>query len=837
MNSAELKAKLAALKSSSTAVQQTPATAITTSSDGRGNALFLGTPDDKPYLPYLKGMFNGLTTFICLDKIELLSHLELYCAKKGITRVVSTNTHILSRLLYNLGNDVAEPSLSNYAGSLFSHKGLEIVFVSPLQQLFSVSYGKFLCARYISKVAAPEIWAESTAFRWGMLEPANADSYYSKFQSAFAIAVDIETFKTNITIRCIGYTAIYLNSATGEITSDSVVLPISDDWALAQMRRFNDLPAAKILQNGKYDNAYLLRYNAPLRNWLWDTINCFHSWYSELPKDLAFLNAFFLRKVVYWKDLAETKDLREYYRYNAMDTWATANVWIQWILTAPDWAKHNYTLEFPLVFPCLLSEMTGVLRDEERLKSQRAKVDAETEATLSKLRRCLGVAQFNPNSPVQVKNLLKVLGCGDIESTNEKDLAAASYRHPLIGFLLDLVLEIRGLRKLSSTYLRLDSDAKQTGIHAGEGGAKEFKGAILYNLNPHGTDSGRLASKEHHFWCGLQIQNVPGGDAVKTTITFPENFYGGECDLEQAESRDTAHIAGDEKLIAAVTGERDFHSVNASAFFGVSYESIYDDAAKKTKNKPLRDISKRVNHGANYNMGARVLVTTMGLKNIWKAKELLNLPYNDPIDIATFLLDRFHATYPKLRGKNTPFVAGTYYAAVVYEIETNRKLTSRALHHTPFRISKLNVSRRATGKSLQAAIEHEISTTGDWTRYCFGNPAKNKSDLNSYVSHAPQSLNARTLNEAYMRVFYEVALPNPRTFRLHAQIHDSILFSYAANFEHHAEQVRKLMEIPVTVRDISGTYRTFTVPAALKLGKIDKQTGQLIRARYWSETE
>ena len=84
-------------------------------------------------------------------------------------------------------------------------------------------------------------------------------------------------------------------------------------------------------------------------------------------------------------------------------------------------------------------------------------------------------------------------------------------------------------------------------------------------------------------------------------------------------------------------------------------------------------------------------------------------------------------------------------------------------------------------------------------------------------------------------MFYEVALRNPTTFRLHAQIHDSILFSYASGHEYLAEQVKDCMEIPVTVRDVSGTYRTFTVPAALKLG-----TGKgdsFKRAKYWSETE
>jgi len=822
----QLKAKLALLKVASTRVAPSNTPGVTDTRIPEA-ALFLGTPFDKPYLPYLKGMFNGFTTHLHLGQIELLSHLEMYCAAKNITRVVSTNTAILSRLLNNMGNSVSNPSLSNYAGSLFTHKNLEIVFVSPLQQLFSVPEGKFLCERYVSKVVSPKIWAESTQFKWTLLTASNIQDIYHQFEGAYAIAVDIETFKLNLIIRCIGYTAVFIHTVTGEITSVSVVLPMDSLWALAWMRKFNDLPAPKILQNGKYDNTYLLRYNAPLRNWMWDTINLFHSWYSELPKDLAFLNSFFLRKVVYWKDLAETTDLFEYYRYNAMDTWATANVWIQWMLTAPDWAKHNYTLEFPLVFPCLLSEMTGLLRDESRLLESRKRVDAEEEVAVSKLRRCIGAPTFNPGSPVQVKKLLTVLGCGDIESSNEKDLDKASFRHPLIGYLLGLVTEVRGLRKLTSNYLRTDDDAKQSGIHMGEGGSKEYKGTILYALNPHGTDSGRLASKEHHFWCGLQVQNITTGDSVKSTIRFAEGFFGGECDLEQAESRDTSFISGDEKLIKAVTGDRDFHSVNASAFFGVPYDSIYDDAIRKAKNKPLRDISKRVNHGANYNMGPTVLVVTMGLANIWKAKELLGLPFNDPIEIANYLLDRFHATYPKLRGKSLPFVAGTYYAAVVYEIETSRKIVSRAYHHTPYALSKLG----------NRTVESVIATRGDWTRYCFGNPSKNKRDLNSYVSHPPQSLNARTLNEAYMRVFYEVALPNPTTFRLHAQIHDSILFSYRSGHDHHATSVQECMHLPVTVRDISGTYRTFTVPAALKLGKLDKSTGQLIRARYWNETE
>ena len=529
-----------------------------------------------------------------------------------------------------------------------------------------------------------------------------------------------------------------------------------------------------------------------------------------------------------------------------MDTWATANVWIQQLLGAPDWVRRNYTLEFPLVFPCLLAEMTGLKRDVAALQVARTQIDCEEEVALTSLRRMLGAPAFNPGSPPQVKNLLKLLGCADIDSSNEKDLSKAKLRHPLNARIIDKILTIRGLRKLATTYLRTDADGeivKATGKL--KGGAKEFHGRILYNLNPHGTDTGRLASREHHFWTGLQIQNVPRGEPgqpshTKTTICADDGFYLGESDLEQAESRDTAFISGDTALIAAVSGSRDFHSHNAASFFGRPYESIYDDSTGKTKDKPIRDLSKRTNHGANYNMGPDVMVDTMGLDKVWMAKKLLSLPYVAAAAVAEHLLTKFHLTYPRLRGpihirneqvrmvldlpkcEHKLYSPGTYYASVAYEVTTTRRLTSRAYHHT-------EANRLIFGDGEQAV--HAYIESGDWTRYCFGKPDSSKPDLNALVAHVPQSLNARTLNEAWLRVFYEVALVHPLDFRLHAQIHDSVLFSYREGKTYLAERVKQCMEIPVTVRDISGTYRTFTVPAALKIGKPGKP------AIYWSETE
>ena len=495
---------------------------------------------------------------------------------------------------------------------------------------------------------------------------------------------------------------------------------------------------------------------------------------------------------MYWKDLAQTTDLHQYYLYCAKDTYATAIVLLAAIQEAPQWALDNYANEFPLLFPCHLSEMQGIRRDVASLSVQCAEVEASIATKSASLSKQLGVRDFNVNSPVQMKELLRILGCADLGAADAKNLAKAKLRHPLNAHIINQVLAIRKERKLVSTYLTPGKEYGPAG-----------RGRILYALNPHGTDTGRLASKEHHFWCGLQIQNIPRGSVVKRTFIADDGFLIAECDLEQAESRDTAHIAGDESLIVAVSGTRDFHSVNASAFFGVPYASIYDDAAGKTKDKPLRDLAKRVNHGANYNMGAGVLVDTMGEDKISEAARILKLPrlwtYKQ---IAEHLLKQFHATYPA--------ISRIYYPGVIHEVTTTHMLSSKAIHDIPYQASK---------KGL--------------VRYCFGDPSKSKSDLNAYVAHPPQSLNAMTLNKAYMRVFYDLAIhpDHKANFRLLAQIHDSILFQFREGHQYLAERVRECMEVPVTIKGYDGKTRTFTVPAALKAGKDGRGSAN------WGDTE
>ncbi len=703
------------------------------------------------------------------DEFPVLTGVTLWAKQRGISGIFCTRSDILKKLVH-LEGQRKDPSLDDYQGSYFKHDGIEWVFLNPLEHLVKVNYAPFLFKRFMSKLLSPDKWCAVPEFNYRLYEPGNFEATFAEFREAAVIAIDIET-RPDLTISCVGYTAVFFSGNPCRISTLTYVIPLENMYALTCVRKLNALPQPKVFQNGKYDCAYLSRYNAVPECYLFDTANAMHCWYAELPKDLGFVQSFFVRTAAYWKDLSQTGNLADYYLYCGKDTWATALSFCFWLFESPEWAKRNYLMEFPVVFPSHFCELLGIRVDFGALAKARTDFSSKLEGKQKSLDKMLGVPYFNTGSYKQKQTLLTVLGHKSLlPSTDEKTLKKAAFQHPLSGRICNLIIAIQKDRKLLSTYLwdqkSEDPDKK-----------KDFRGRILYSINPHATDTGRNASKESQFWCGLQIQNVPRGDSVKQIFVSDSDFLFGECDLEQAESRDTAHIAGCESLIAAVSGTRDFHSVNASAFFGKPYEAIYDDQKRKTRDKPLRDLSKRVNHGANYNMGANVLVDTMGLDKIVEAKKLLGLPAKMGFkETAEYLLARFHATYPE--------ISKIYYPWVVNQVRTTQML---------------------------------VGATG-WTRYCFGKPWLNKSDLNAYVAHPPQSLNAMVLNKAFVRVFLELQMhpEHSRNFRLLAQIHDSILFQYRKGHEYLCDEVKRRMEIPVTVRGADGKERTFVVPAAVK---------------------
>ena len=190
-----------------------------------------------------------------------------------------------------------------------------------------------------------------------------------------------------------------------------------------------------------------------------------------------------------------------------------------------------------------------------------------------------------------------------------------------------------------------------------------------------------------------------------------------EVDNSQSESRCTAYISEDLQLIDSVENSPDFHCQNASLFFGIPFDQLFDVGKMKVLRKDIRTVSKRVNHGANYNMGPDVLVDTMGTAEVLRAGRLLGLPRGwSPRKIAEHLLTCFHKAYPNIAGK--------YYKEAIAEVVKTGML---------------------------------VGATG-WTRRTFLQPLKSKLALNAVVAHAPQSLSVMLVNKAFFRVWKELQI-------------------------------------------------------------------------------
>lgn len=726
--------------------------------------LLVADYEDKAFLEYFKVLLRGHQISVTLKCPNTVAEIAYAAARNKIDSIITTNEQFLNKLV----NTSETPKLSEYAGSIIDVKfpsipTVECLVINPLSQLYTLRYGQFLARRFLSKLTAPEKWNDPlTDFRWELANPNNLQDFITSLSSAIFVAVDIETIRTNISISCVGYTAVYR-----DFTTRTIVIPFDSLFNYTYIKNINAHPVKKLFQNGLYDNAYFLRFGVPVTNWYYDTFHMFHSWYSELPRKLGFITSFTLRKWPFWKDLANTGDLEQYYEYNARDCFGTANSWIRLVTEAPAWAHKNYTEhEFPMVYPSIYCQMEGWKINPQTFAELRAKEVKRLEEMDKSLEIMTHTIGFNANSAPQVTKLLNIIRVADVKGTKESQLLKYKHSNPLAGRFIEKIIERREAKKAIGTYYDEEK------IYRDASGRWRF----LYGINPGGTDTGRGSSGNHPFWLGANIQNVPF--YAKSMYEADEGYLLGEPDAAQSEARCVAYESQDENLMATVESPRDYHSINVGRFFGIAYEEIITPDGKVIR-KDIRDLSKRTNHGANYNMTWPVLIDTMGLANIFMAKRLLKLPASYTAkDVAQHLLRSYEKAYPRVKT--------VWYDEIKYQVQATKML---------------------------------VSSLG-WTRFCFGNPSKSKPDLNAYVAHVPQNLSVQIINKGWYKAlhFQKQNWPN---FRLKAQIHDSTPFQYKEGREDLAHDYAKLLDMPVKVKG-----RILRIPIGIKLG-----------AHKWSEIE
>ena len=366
----------------------------------------------------------------------------------------------------------------------------------------------------------------------------------------------------------------------------------------------------KIAQNVMFD-AYVLHsvLNVDLVNFWMDTMLMHNLIYSELPKGLGTLCSIYT-KYPYYKDMYhETGTKEDLWKYNCLDACVTLEVALALDKEAKDFGCWNYYDQNvnPLIWPLLAMQSHGVAVDIDMRTAAADKVKSEIDEAQTTLSETVG-HDVNVNSPKQIKALLyDELGFpaqyvrGTKKTTvNAKALNALmkKYQHPVI----DVILEIRKMRKLWGTYLTspLDEDGRMR---------------CAYGIA--GTETGRLSSRKTIYNTGGNLQNVPKGISRAVVVADPGKIMI-QADLSQAEARIVAYVAQDDAMIRIFESEGDAFNKISMMMFGTEAN---------------RQRTKKIVHASNYDMGVNTFSVVADISKR-EARQDLEL---------------YHNTFPRIR--------------------------------------------------------------------------------------------------------------------------------------------------------------------------------------------
>ena len=340
------------------------------------------------------------------------------------------------------------------------------------------------------------------------------------------LAVDIESVKKSTHILCVSYSPSPYRS---------IVIPFSyTDFARVEAHQrllTSDIP--KVFHNAAFDIPMLALNGIKVKNLGWDTMFAQHAMWAELPKSLEYLTSVHTRQPYYKtegraeipsdaKRWDEKFDRRALYEYNAKDTAVTALIYEaqkkEMDEGPPEW-REIFDFELASLEVTTYLSLAGMPVDvpyKERLRIELKKRWAILQFILNQLTGF----ETNVNSTKAMPKILydkDKMGLPARKNrqgnfTTDEDAIVS-----LIGFVkdkisklkaggvaqqywltrakvLDLVLEIRGIRKLLSSYV--NSPISEDGRVRGQ-----YKGPV--------TDTGRWAAGMFFDGTGFNPQTVP----------------------------------------------------------------------------------------------------------------------------------------------------------------------------------------------------------------------------------------------------------------------------------------------------------------------------------------
>lgn len=272
-------------------------------------------------------------------------------------------------------------------------------------------------------------------------------------------------------------------------------------------------------------------------------------------------------------------------------------------------------IELPFVKVLADMEITGVRIDEKEL----AKMSQALTARMQEIEQqvyALAGGEFNIASPMQVGEVLFERLKIDPKAKRTKRGAYSTTEEILEKYrssqpIVDKILQIRGLRKLLSTYINALPEL-----------INRATGKIHTSYNQTVTATGRISSTNPN------LQNIPirtdDGREIRRAFIADEGCVIYSADYSQIELRLIADMSGDETMIEAFNAGADIHRATAAKVYGVPIEEVTDEQRRN---------AKMVNFGIVYGISAFGLSERLGISRSDSKK----------------LIDGYYESYPRMR--------------------------------------------------------------------------------------------------------------------------------------------------------------------------------------------
>lgn len=500
--------------------------------------------------------------------------------------------------------------------------------------------------------------------------------YLNECKARGICAVDIEVVSQEI--ECLAFAKNSLDSCCIVLYDGGPVFTEEEEvvlWCKID-ELLSDPAVVKIFQNAAFDVTFIFeRYDIMTVN-IEDTMIQQGLLTPDMPKSLAFIGSIYTDYPYYkgegkewYKNPAGSPE--GFWKYNCLDTLVTFDAYVK---LKEDIERigltETYRSHLGIIEALVWIQHNGIKMDAARMKEAAKKAEERISELQTELNALAGMP-LNPNSPKQLMNYfyvnkrIKPFSKGGKITTDEKamlKIALAGHKEAAI------VLEIRGLKKLKSTYLEVKLD----------------NGRLKCAANPIGTSTGRISTSQSIFGMGTNMQNQP--HSMYEFMYVDEGKIGCNLDLAGADSRVVAFCGPVPIMKDAYERGVDVHSLTASLIFGIPMDMVsrVDGSSPLGSGKySQRYWGKKMNHSSNYGIGKNELSYRLEIT---------------PREAQT-LLDAYHSAYPEVRSG--------YQAQIIQALRNGRKVTN------PFGRCRLFLDRWGESLFQQAYGFFAQSTVAD----------------------------------------------------------------------------------------------------------------------------